>query len=117
MGGRLMGFELQVQPLHGKLTEAFDGAAVELRELPWIAVREAMSAGGERGFAGEGLLAASLHVDGKPVGIDALLQMPGRYTGALGVALMAVHRMHGLIGDEPEEDDEGGDGDDVPKKH
>ena len=95
-------YELQTLPAPDKLAPL--GQAVELRELPFGEMREAMGAAErpeERGFY---LLAASLHVDGQPLGYEELQALPGRFSGGLTQALALVVRMHGLGGeDEPDE--------------
>jgi len=117
-----MGYELQVRPAPQKLAAAFGGTTIELRELSYGATTDAMRIGGERGRASEGLLGESLHVDGKPVGLDALLALPGRYMRLVGEALGDCIEMHGLRSTAESDDDapatnstEHPEGDDAPK--
>ena len=70
-------------------------------------MRDAMKEGGKQERASEALLAASLHVDGAPVDLEALLDLPGRYAGDIGRALTKCHEMHGLIGSPSDEDEDG----------
>jgi hypothetical protein len=96
-----MQFELQTRAAPAGL--AILGGLVELREVPYGTVREAMAAGGKVGKSAEGLLAASLHVDGQPIGLAALLGLPGRFAGPIAKALAIVIELHGLQSDEPDE--------------
>ena len=110
-----MGYALQVKPGPAKLAEVFGVSSVEIRELSYGAMTDAMRIGAERNRASDGLLAESLHVDGHPVGLDALLALPGRLSKVIGDALTTCLVMHGLHSIEPDDDegDEGG-GDDAP---
>jgi len=101
-----MSFELQIRPAPERLAAALGGSVIELRELTYRQMRDAMREGGVQDRASEGLLGASMHVDGKPVGLDAVLDLPGRFAGDIAKALVAVHEMHGLRDAAPAEDDE-----------
>jgi hypothetical protein len=81
-------FELHTAPAPAGL--AMLGSAVELRELPYGRLMEALAAGGAS------LLAASLHIDGKPIGAEALDAIPGRYAADLVEARRAVETLHDL---------------------
>jgi len=88
-------FELQtIDPVPG-LEEL--GTRVELRELPYRAVRAALAAGRAAERSTEALFAASLHVDGMPLGLDGLDALAGRYTGAVQRAMERCLGMHGLL--------------------
>jgi hypothetical protein len=89
-----MEFELRVMPAPAIF--ACLGGVVELREVPYGMARQALNAGGKRGYSAEGLLAVSLHVDGAPIGLDALLALPGRFTGHISKAMQAAVDLHGL---------------------
>lgn len=93
-----MSFELLVRPVPQRLAEAI-GGTVELRELTFGQIREAIRLGGEQERASESLLAASLHVDGKPIGMPALLALPGRFAGVIAQAMKECAEMHGISGD------------------
>jgi hypothetical protein len=99
-----MAYELQVRPAPQRLAGAFGGTVIELRELTYGQMRDAMRAGGDVERASESLLGQSLHVDGKPVGLDALLALPGRFAGLVGSVLSDCIRMHGLAGAADDED-------------
>jgi hypothetical protein len=90
-----MRFELQTEPAPAGLTPL--GQVVELRELPYGELRETLGAG-ESGTGLERVLGASLHVDGVPLGYEGLRALPGRFSGAVAIALERVGRMHGLLG-------------------
>lgn len=74
--------------------EAF-GGEVELVEVPYRQARESMRKGAPE-FTSEGLLGATLHVDGEPIGLDALLAMPGRFCALIAEGVSLAIRMHGL---------------------
>jgi hypothetical protein len=87
-------FELQViSPVPG--LEAL-GERVELRELAYRDVRAALAAGSEVARSTEALFAASLHVDGAPLGLDALDALPGRLAGSVTRALQRCLALHGM---------------------
>ena len=92
-------FELQRKPAPAGLAALGD---VEVRELGYGAMREAMSATDKPGQSAERLLAASLHVNGEPLGYEALQQLPGRFAGAIAASLEVCLRLHGLTGGDPE---------------
>lgn len=92
-------FELQTCPAPQALGVL--GADVTLRELPYGALRAAMAAAERPRESAERLLAASLHVDGAPIGFDALQGLPGRLAGGISQALQICMRLHGLARDEP----------------
>lgn len=71
------------------------GERVELREIPYGAVKRAMGSA-DRGMVGEALLGAALFVDGTAIGIDAVLDLPGRYSSAIADALARCLEIHGL---------------------
>jgi len=71
------------------------GTVVELREIPYGRVKRAMSAAPE-GMVGEALLGASLFVDDAPIGFDAVLDLPGRYSSGIAEALARCLEIHGL---------------------
>jgi hypothetical protein len=83
-----MTFELQTQPAPAGL--AVLGSVVELRELPFGPLMELLAKGGQH------LLGASLHVDGQPIGAEALQALPGRFAAALVEAQGVMKRMHDL---------------------
>lgn len=89
-----MAFELQTRPVPDGL--AAIGASVELRELPYGKMRAAMVAAEKASESADRLLSASLHVDGAPIGFDALQALPGRFAGAISKALEQCLEMHGL---------------------
>jgi hypothetical protein len=89
-----MTFELRNEP--GPPGLAGLGERVELVELPYGQMREAMAAGDKPGQSADRLLSVALHVDGQPVGYDALLALPGRFSGGIAAALEQCLRMHGL---------------------
>lgn len=86
-------FELRTEPAPQGLASL--GQVVELHELCYGAMRDAMAAGVGAESA-DRLLAASLHVDGEPVGYDALQALPGRFAGSIARALEQTLRLHGL---------------------
>ena len=83
-----MGFELLIQPAPAGLAGL--GTVVELRELPMGQLTEALAKGGRS------ILAASLHIDGVPVGAEALAALPGRFSASLAEAEVVLRRMHDL---------------------
>ncbi|HXD04886.1 MAG TPA: hypothetical protein VN680_02475 [Burkholderiaceae bacterium] len=87
-------FELHTEPAPPGLAPL--GQVVELRELAYGPMREAMSNTTGPGQSAERLLGASLHVDGAPYGYDALRGLPGRFSQAIANALEQTLRMHGL---------------------
>jgi len=102
-------FELQViHPVPG-----FDalGTDVELRELPYGEVRAALAAGRAAERSTESLFAASLHIDGKPLGLAGLDALPGRLSGAVQRAIERCLDLHGMLrvpapeADEPAQED------------
>ncbi len=96
-------FELQTVPAPAGLAAL--GERVELRELSYGALRAAMQSAVVRGQAGEALLAASLHVDGEPLGLEALEALPGRFAGAIARALQRTLELHGMSLDAANEAD------------
>jgi hypothetical protein len=87
------------------------GASVEIRELSYGAMRETMEASEKPGQSAERLLAASLFIDGVPLGYEALRALPGRFSGAIADALSQTMRMHGLQrAATPPEQPDGGEG-------
>lgn len=93
-----MGFELQTHPAPEAL--AVLGQVVELRELPYGQMRDAMAAAEKPKESADRLLAACLHVDGVPLGYEALQALPGRLSGAIARALEDALRIHGLGSDK-----------------
>jgi hypothetical protein len=83
-----MTFQLQTQPAPAGLAGL--GSVVELRELPFGTLMEQMAKGGHH------LLGASLHVDGVPIGAEALHALPGRFAAPLVEAQGLMKRMHDL---------------------
>ena len=81
------------------------GTVVELRELPYGLMRQAIAKGYKVQATNEGLLAESLHIDGKPLGLERLMALPGRLAGPIGKALEAVIKLHDLKDDETAPDD------------
>jgi hypothetical protein len=116
-----MGFALQTKPMPARVAEAFEGQAAELHEIPVVEVDAAMTAGRDRAGtgrgAGYGLLAASLYVDGKPVGLDAVLGAPGRFFRTIGLAMTEAMLMHGFGEPEPEDGEGIEAGDATAPKH
>jgi hypothetical protein len=111
-----MAYELQRTPAPQRLAEALGGTSAEFRELSFGKMQAAMRVGGDRGHASEALLAASLHVDGNPVTLDAVLDAPGRFSGVLTDAIATVIRMHGLVvGGDVEVEPVAVEGADAPK--
>lgn len=93
-------YELHREPVPGL---ADLGARVELREVSYGAVKRAMGAAPE-GLVGEALLGAALHVDGEPLGLEGLLELPGRFSSAIAEALARCLEVHGLRRGAPGED-------------
>jgi hypothetical protein len=89
-----MTFQLQTEKAPAGL--ALLGQYVEIRELSYGAMRETMAASEQPGQSAERLLAASLYVDGQPIGYEALRGLPGRFSGAIADALGQTLRLHGL---------------------
>src|SRR6187399_3327435 len=75
------------------------GQVVEIRELAYGPMRDAMQASEGAGQSAERLLGASLYVDGQPIGYEAVRALPGRFSSAIGDALQQCLRMHGLVTD------------------
>ena len=98
-------YELQREPVPDGLATL--GQSVELWELNYGVMRETMAQSEKPGQSAERLLAASLHVDGVPLGYDGLQALPGRFAGAIAAALERVMRMHGLMDDAPKADADG----------
>jgi len=88
-------FELQSAPAPAALAPL--GQVVQIRELSYGAMREAMQASQEPGQSAERLLGASLYVDGNAYGFDAVRALPGRFSSAIGEALETCLRLHGLV--------------------
>ena len=104
-------FELQtLRPVPG-FEELGD---VELRELPYGAVRAALAAGASIDRSTEALFAASLHIDGKPVGLEGLDALPGRVSGSVSAAVARCMELHGLGRRPPAEPDADADADETP---
>lgn len=98
-----MGYDLQTEPGPAALAPL---GQVELRELPYGQMRAVMAASDQPGQSAERLMAASMHVDGQPLGYEALQALPGRFAGGITTALTQCLRMHGLA-TEPEPAAEG----------
>jgi hypothetical protein len=94
-------FELQTVPAPEGLAAL--GERVELRELTYGELRRTMATA-DRAQAGEALLAASLYVDGAPLGLDALQALPGRFAGGIARALERTLALHGMGVTAPAED-------------
>jgi hypothetical protein len=105
-----MTYELQVRAVPQPLAGACGGTVVELRELTYGQMRAAMRHGGEQELASEALLGAALHVDGEPLGLEGLLNLPGRFAGDVAKVMRQCHVMHGLMPEEPAPE-----GDETPK--
>lgn len=88
-----MTFELQTEPGPAALAPLGD---VQVRELSYGRMREVMGEADKPGQSAERLLAASMWVDGAPIGFDALQALPGRFAGAISEALAQCLRLHGL---------------------
>jgi len=87
-------FDLQiVDPVPG--LEAL-GAQVQLRELSYGALREAMGAATGAARASDALLAAALFVDGAPIGLETLDALPGRFAGPIARAMERCLELHGM---------------------
>ena len=87
-------FELQTIPAPAGLAPL--GAIVEIREIKHSAVQAALSAGAKIGRPSDGLLAATLFVDGAAIGLDGLGELPGRFYGAFSEALALTIKLHGM---------------------
>jgi len=87
------------------------GDQVELRELSYGALRAVMRATTPE-LAGDGLLGACLFVDGAPIGLEALLALPGRFSGAIGAAMAQAMALHGLVPQAPPLEGDANDQDD-----
>lgn len=87
-------FELQTETAPGALAPL--GQLVEVRELSYGAMREAMAESSQPGQSAERLLGACLFVDGVALGYDALVALPGRFAGGIAAALEQAMRLHGL---------------------
>jgi hypothetical protein len=90
-----MSFSLQTKKVSGALGAALGGNA-ELRELSYGQLREAMTKAPTIAEAAEYITAASLIVNGQPLGIEALRALPGRFSGEIGSLLAEVVAMHGM---------------------
>ncbi len=96
-------FELLIEPAPAALAPL--GEVVELRELSYGEMRAAMRSAPDPAEVGEAVLAAALFVDGEPLGtLDALHNVPGRFSGGIAQALQRVLAMHGLRSSAPDED-------------
>lgn len=96
-------FELQTRPAPAAL--AVLGAVVELREIDYAATLDAMfavSTSTRKARPIDGLLAACLFVDGKPIGLEALLALPGRFTRSIQQAGDMIGEMHSTDTDRAE---------------
>lgn len=105
-----MSYELACEPVTDapRLAEHFGGAQLELRELAWGPLFEVTMAVRRSGvFPGQPVLAASLHVNGKPIGLEALEALPGKH-----LALELTRLMGRAL--ELNKADEGPDGGDDP---
>jgi hypothetical protein len=89
-------FELQSQPLTGALAEVWPNKTI--REMPYKELRTVMAKAPED-WRAEALAAAAIDVT-----LDELIDLPGRFAGAVANLLSTVTRMHGL-----------GDSDEVPE--
>jgi hypothetical protein len=99
-------FELQREPCPGL---ADLGDEVELRELSYGALRRAMAQASETSGVGDAVLAASLHVDGEPLGLAGLDALPGRLSMAIANALTRCLELHGLTSAKPRAADDAQD--------
>lgn len=88
-------FELRTEPFPALASLSATGA-VELRELDFGRMFEAIVAAPDAVQTGLYQLAASLHVDGEPIGIDRLRALPGRYFVAIQLAQAACRRLHSV---------------------
>jgi len=89
-----MSFDLQDKPLVGKLTEVFPGKII--RELPYKELRNVMATAPED-WRAEAIAAASIGVP-----LEELLDLPGRYAGAMSKLLAEVTALHGLSDEKAE---------------
>jgi hypothetical protein len=81
-------FQLNKEPAPASLAPL--GTLVELHELPMGALTDAMRKGGHA------ILAASLHIDGVPVGDAGIDALPGRFAAGVAEAEIILRRMHDL---------------------
>jgi hypothetical protein len=94
------GYELQREPVEGALAVFLGAPAVpvDLRELTYGELQRAMyEVSGTRQMA-QSVLAATLAVNGEPIGLDELDALPGRFARELGALLTRTMAMHGLLG-------------------
>jgi hypothetical protein len=109
-----MTYDLERRPARARrLAVFFDGAPLELVEIPfgplsdlWISIRV-------HGLnPGRSILAATLHVDGAPIGLEALDALPGRLSAELVELMQQAMRMHAMDreSDGPEDDEDDDDG-------
>jgi len=89
-----MTFELHSKPLSGPLAEVWPDKVI--RELPYRELRSAMATAPDE-WRAELIVAKSIGVS-----LDELLDLPGRYAGAVAVLTKIVTTMHGLS-EAPEE--------------
>jgi len=83
-----MNFDLQSEPLEGALAEIWPNAVI--REMPYREIRSVM-ANAPEDWRAEAIAAACIGVP-----LDDLLNVPGRYSGAIANLLAIVTRLHGL---------------------
>jgi hypothetical protein len=81
-------FEIQSSPLTGALAEIWPDKVI--REMPYRELRRAMETAPDD-WRAEAIAAACIGVP-----LDELLDLPGRYAGAIAGLLASVTRMHGL---------------------
>jgi hypothetical protein len=82
-------FELQSKPLTGTLAEIWPDKII--REMSYKELRKVMADAPED-WRAEAIAAASLDIQ-----LDDLLNLPGRYSGAMAGLLSTVMAMHGLV--------------------
>lgn len=81
-------FELQSKPLTGLLAEVWPDKVI--RELPYRELRSAMATAPDD-WRAETIAACAIGVP-----LDELLNLPGRYAGAIAALLGEITKMHGL---------------------
>lgn len=91
-----MTFDLQNKPLVGPLSEYWPGKTI--RELPYRELRNVMAVAPED-WRAEAIAAASIGVE-----LDELLNLPGRFSGAVANLLKSVSELHGLADASADED-------------
>lgn len=90
-----------------RLAAFFAGRRLELVELPFGSLSDLSIAARANGQnPAQAVLGAALYVDGAPIGLEGLRELPGRLGVELSELMVTAMRLHGMGLPEGTEDDE-----------